>query len=135
VLDGLVPVVIAIVGVLLASDLAIFRSNEQPLPTQLTRGLLGLLLGSVVFHVVVVLFGAPVVEYVTESSWSLARRTELLYCCYCSFSLWKQTLLLAVLLSSCTTMPLALHLGFAPRRWLDLLLELRSISSEGSLLL
>ncbi|EGZ21381.1 hypothetical protein PHYSODRAFT_557448 [Phytophthora sojae] len=67
---------------------------------QIGRGIVGLVLGSAVFHVIVVLFGAPVVD------------------------LWMQTLLLAVLLSSCVTMPLALHLGCAPRKWLDLLLEL-----------
>ncbi|KAG7385036.1 hypothetical protein PHYPSEUDO_001972 [Phytophthora pseudosyringae] len=109
-LDGLVPVVAAIVGILLASDLLVLRSQEQPLPTQVAQGILGLALGSAVFHVVVVLFGAPVVD------------------------LWMQTLLLAVLLASCVTMPLALHLGPAPRKWLDLLLEL-SVSNTQELYL
>ncbi|POM71228.1 3-ketodihydrosphingosine reductase TSC10 [Phytophthora palmivora] len=100
VLRGLMPVVTAIVGVLLASDLVILHSTNQSLPMQIAQGIVGLILGSAVFHVTVIMFGAPVVD------------------------LWQQTLLLAVLLSSCVTMPLALHLGCAPRKWLDLLLEL-----------
>ncbi|KAE9360161.1 hypothetical protein PR003_g373 [Phytophthora rubi] len=106
VLRGLVPVVVAIVGFLLALDLVIIRSPEQKVMTQMARGIMGLLLGSAVFHVTVVLFGAPVVD------------------------LWMQTFLLAVLLSSCVTMPLALHLGGAPRKWLDLLLELRVSNTQ-----
>ncbi|KAF4323026.1 hypothetical protein BBO99_00003408 [Phytophthora kernoviae] len=101
VLRGLVPVVAAIVGTLLASDLYLLRSKDQVTLKQFAHGILGLLQGTAVFHVTIVLFGAPVVE------------------------LWMQTLLLAVLISSCTTMPLAIYLGCAPRKWLDLLLELR----------
>ncbi|GMF28027.1 unnamed protein product [Phytophthora lilii] len=66
VLIGLVPVVAAIVGVLLASDLVILRSPEQKTLRQITQGIMSLVLGSAVFHVIVVLFGAPVVEYVAE---------------------------------------------------------------------
>ncbi|ETK87058.1 hypothetical protein F442_08542 [Phytophthora nicotianae P10297] len=106
VLSGLVPVVSAIVGLLLVLDLAILRSPDQSLPKQIAEGVLGLVLGSMVFHVAVVLFGAPVVD------------------------LWMQTLLLAVLLSSCVAMPLALHLGCAPRKWLDLILELSASNSH-----
>ncbi|KUF97395.1 hypothetical protein AM588_10008480 [Phytophthora nicotianae] len=62
VLSGLVPVVSAIVGLLLVLDLAILRSPDQSLPKQIAEGVLGLVLGSMVFHVAVVLFGAPVVD-------------------------------------------------------------------------
>ncbi|KAL3663115.1 hypothetical protein V7S43_012055 [Phytophthora oleae] len=106
VLNGLVPVVATISVLLLVSNLLILRSPDQPLPKQIAQGILGLVLGSVVFHVTVVLFGAPVVE------------------------LWRQTLLLALLLSSCVTVPLALHLGASPREWLDLLLELSVSDSK-----
>ncbi|KAG6617433.1 Phosphatidylinositol-glycan biosynthesis class F protein [Phytophthora cinnamomi] len=106
VLRGLVPVVVAIVGMLLALNLVILRSPDQKIGIQIVRGIVGLALGTTVFHVTVVLFGAPVVD------------------------LWMQTLLLAVLLSSCVTMPLALHLGCAPRKWLDLLLELSVSNSQ-----
>ncbi|KAG6973710.1 hypothetical protein JG688_00003405 [Phytophthora aleatoria] len=106
VLSGLVPVVAAIVGLLLALNLMILRSPDHPLFKQILGGILGLVLGSIVFHVTVVLFGAPVVD------------------------LWMQTLLLAVLLSSCVTMPFALHLGCASRKWLDLLLELNVSNSQ-----
>ncbi|KAK1938231.1 Phosphatidylinositol-glycan biosynthesis class F protein [Phytophthora citrophthora] len=101
VLHGLVPVVATISVLLLASNLLILRSTDQTLLKQIAKGCLGLVLGSVMFHVTVVLFGAPVVE------------------------LWRQTLLLSLFLSSCVTVPLALHLGVSPREWLDLLLELR----------
>eukprot|EP00644_Phytophthora_capsici_P006981 jgi/Phyca11/5897/fgenesh1_pm.PHYCAscaffold_8_\ len=80
--------------------------HNQTLPKQIAQGMLGLVLGSVVFHVIVVLFGAPVVD------------------------LWRQTLLLSLLLSSCVTVPLALHLGVSPHEWLDLLLELRVSDSH-----
>uniref|UniRef100_A0AAV1VPA6 Glycosylphosphatidylinositol anchor biosynthesis protein 11 n=1 Tax=Peronospora matthiolae TaxID=2874970 RepID=A0AAV1VPA6_9STRA len=101
VLAGLVPVVTAIVGWSLLSSLAILRSSDQFRSKQLVSGIGGLALGSAGFHVTIVLFGAPVVD------------------------LWPQTLLLAVLLSGCTTMPLALHLTCAPQKWLNLLLDLR----------
>ncbi|KAL4115483.1 hypothetical protein PRIC2_013644 [Phytophthora ramorum] len=110
VLSGLVPVVTAIAGVLIASDLVILRSRDQSLARQIAQGILGLALGSAVFHVTIVLFGAPVVD------------------------LWAQTLLLAVLISSYTTMPLAVQLGYAPRKWLDLILDL-SVSNGQELYL
>ena len=50
---------------------------------------------------------------------------DLLCCAVLCCSLWPQTLLLAVLLSSLTTLPLALHLTWAPQKWRTLLLELR----------
>ncbi|KAI9993541.1 hypothetical protein PInf_015664 [Phytophthora infestans] len=106
VLSGLVPVVAAIVGLLFVLNLVILRSPDQPPANQILGGILGLVVGSLVFHVAVVLFGAPVID------------------------LWMQTLLLAVLLSSCVTMPLALHLGCAPRKWLDLLLALSVSNSQ-----
>ncbi|KAL4108297.1 hypothetical protein PRIC1_000015 [Phytophthora ramorum] len=80
------------------------------LARQIAQGILGLALGSAVFHVTIVLFGAPVVD------------------------LWAQTLLLAVLISSYTTMPLAVQLGYAPRKWLDLILDL-SVSNGQELYL
>ncbi|KAG7398306.1 hypothetical protein PHYBOEH_011301 [Phytophthora boehmeriae] len=101
VLRGLMPVVAAIAGVLLASDLFLLRTKDQAALKHVAHGILGLLVGIPVFHVTIVMFGAPIVE------------------------LWMQTLLLAVLMSSCTTMSLAMHFGCAPRKWLDLLLELR----------
>ncbi|OWZ04481.1 Protein kinase [Phytophthora megakarya] len=73
---------------------------------QIAHGILGLALGLPVFHVIIVMFGAPVVD------------------------LWERTLLLAVLLSSCVTMPLALHFGCDPRKWQDLLLELSVNNKE-----
>ncbi|GMF32629.1 unnamed protein product [Phytophthora fragariaefolia] len=69
VVRGLVPVVVTIVGTLLALDLVILRSREQKIAEQIAGGIAGLVLGSVVFHVTVVLFGAPVVEYVEHSLW------------------------------------------------------------------
>ncbi|CAH0490117.1 unnamed protein product [Peronospora farinosa] len=106
VVAGLVPVVAAIVCFSFTLNLLILHSSNQSLIKHITSGIIGLMLGTAVFHVVVVLFGAPVVD------------------------LWMQTLLLAVLLSSCVTMPLALHLGCAPRKWLDLLLELSVTNTQ-----
>ncbi|CAI5743780.1 unnamed protein product [Peronospora destructor] len=106
VVAGLVPVVAAIAGFSLLSNLMILHSPNKSSIKQITSGVIGLVLGMAVFYVTVVLFGAPVVD------------------------LWMQTLLLAVLLSSCVTMPLALHLGCAPRKWLDLLLELSVTNTQ-----
>lgn len=101
VLRSLLAVVAAIVMGSFTLALLILRSTDQSIVKQLSAGSVGLVLGALLFHVIVVLFGAPVVD------------------------LMRHTFLLAVLLSSCVTMPLALHFGCAPRQWLDLLLDLR----------
>ncbi|CAH0475087.1 unnamed protein product [Peronospora belbahrii] len=106
VVGGLVPVVAAIVGFLMTSNLLILHFHDQFSFRQLPCGFLGLVLGTAIFHVSIVLFGAPVVD------------------------LWMQTLLLAVVLSACTTMPLALHFGCAPRKWLDLLLTINVTNTQ-----
>ncbi|UIZ27448.1 hypothetical protein KXD40_005515 [Peronospora effusa] len=115
VVAGLVPVVATIVCFSFTLNLLILHSSNQSLIKHITSGIIGFMLGTAVFHVIVVLFGAPVVEYVTNNKF---------------VALWMQTLLLAVLLSSCVTMPLALHLGCAPRKWLDLLLELSVTNTQ-----
>lgn len=75
------PVVAAIVGALLALDLLILRSPDQKIVNQIGRGIVGLVLGSAVFHVIVVLFGAPVVEYVRVLS--SCRSGPIIHCCCC----------------------------------------------------
>ncbi|CAI5730198.1 unnamed protein product [Hyaloperonospora brassicae] len=104
VLTGLVPLVCAVATSSLVSSALMLRCHHDRqwlLRAHLSAGLRGLIVGAMAFHVTLVLFGAPVVD------------------------LWPQTLLLAVLLSSLTTMPLALHLTWAPQKWRTLLLELR----------
>ncbi|CEG44375.1 phosphatidylinositol-glycan biosynthesis class f protein [Plasmopara halstedii] len=99
--NGLETIVIAIVLTLLILDLLLLHSTDKVVAKQLISGIIGLVLGSVAFHLIIVLFGAPVVD------------------------LWMHTLLLAIFLSSCVTMPLAIHFGCSPSQWLNLLLHLR----------
>ncbi|TDH68335.1 hypothetical protein CCR75_004515 [Bremia lactucae] len=63
VLSGLMPVVAAIVCELLVLDLIIFRATRQSIFRQIAAGVVGLVLGSIGFHVIIVLFGAPILEY------------------------------------------------------------------------
>ena len=67
VLPGLVPVVgTTATSSLLSSALMLCWDDRQLLRTHLSAGLSGLIVGAMAFHVTLVLFGAPVVEYVLK---------------------------------------------------------------------
>uniref|UniRef100_K3WLC7 Uncharacterized protein n=1 Tax=Globisporangium ultimum (strain ATCC 200006 / CBS 805.95 / DAOM BR144) TaxID=431595 RepID=K3WLC7_GLOUD len=110
VITGLVPVVASVVALMLFTNALLFKdssaSNNKSAALQLMHGGIALGCGSAFFHVVIVLFGAPVNELVLH------------------------TYLLATLLASLTVLPVAMCLGLDLQEWIAVLINLRARTLE-----
>lgn len=84
------------------------------------HGVFGLTIGGIVWFVVVVLFGAPLYQYVCNQPLEVRKHTSLLFFC----RLLDRSLLLSLLLAAFTTFPLSIHFGPNVSMWIQIVLNL-----------
>ncbi|TMW57147.1 hypothetical protein Poli38472_003072 [Pythium oligandrum] len=105
--DRALPLAVGVIVVLLLianTVMYTMRGSHAPqrnVGRAVGSGLVGLVVGSVIFHLVIILFGAPIHQLV------------------------QRTALLALLISAFTTLPLSLHAGIHWQDWVDIALNAR----------
>ncbi|TYZ61998.1 hypothetical protein PybrP1_010906 [[Pythium] brassicae (nom. inval.)] len=109
-LETLALRVTSVAALALLANTLLFRGRERSFIRRLRLALAGLGVGTVLWHAVLCLFGAPLTALV------------------------PQTLLLALLLASLTTTPAAICLGLRARAWVDVIVHLRVRSAEEAFL-